>query len=46
MKNQKLRQKMKYKNMKKRLESGQKAWDNLPQKDKAASTRPGSIKWR
>lgn len=37
---------MKYKKMKERLAVGQKAWDNLSQKDKAASTRPGSVKWR
>lgn len=37
---------MKYKAMRKRLEVGQKAWDNLSQRDKASTTRPGSVKWR
>lgn len=37
---------MKYKKMKARLANAQKWWDALPQKDKAALTRPGSVKWR
>ena len=37
---------MKYKNLKKRLEIGQKNYDNLPNKEKDARTKPGSVKWR
>lgn len=37
---------MKYKNRLKSLAAAQKWFDNLPQKDQAGLTRPGSVKQR
>ena len=37
---------MKYKNKKAYLENRQKWWDKLPQREKDATTRPGSVKVR
>ena len=37
---------MKYKKMVARLATAQRVWDALSQKDKATTTRPGSVKHR
>lgn len=37
---------MKYKKKVERLANAKKWWDSLPERDKAATTRPGSVKWR
>lgn len=37
---------MKYKKKLERLATGMKAWDALPNKEKAERKRPGSPKWR